>query len=291
MRLTVSSDIAAAPEFVPRVLSIAGTDPTGGAGLHADLKSIAAAGGYGMGVVTALVSQNTVGVRCVHTPPLDFLTDQLAAVTEDVVVDGVKIGMLGSKELTELIVNWVRETKPPLVVLDPVMVATSGNQLLADDALGALRKLVAESTVITPNVPELARLADAPQAQNLTELTDQAVNFARENNVIVIVKTGHLDSREAGNAVARPDGSLSLASAGRIETKNTHGTGCSLSSALATRMAAGQSVEEALAWTTDWLQESIRYADELHVGRGHGPIDHGHRARRLERAALGGHES
>ncbi|WP_297452495.1 bifunctional hydroxymethylpyrimidine kinase/phosphomethylpyrimidine kinase [uncultured Corynebacterium sp.] len=273
-------------DFVPRVLSIAGTDPTGGAGIHADLKSIAAAGGYGMGVVTALVSQNTVGVRAVHTPPVDFLVEQLAAVTEDVTIDAVKIGMLGSRALTRAVTNWVQETEPAVVVLDPVMVATSGDRLLDEDAMGAMRDLVAEATVITPNVPELALLADVPEASDLDELIEQALDFAQKNDVIVIAKTGHLSGDEAGNAVAFPDGQVSFNSSPRIHTENTHGTGCSLSAALATRIGGGSAVDDALHWTTRWLSESIRFADDLHVGQGHGPIDHGHRARRLERVAL-----
>lgn len=274
------------PFAVPRVLSIAGTDPTGGAGLQADLKSIVAAGGYGMGVVTALVSQNTMGVRAVHTPPVDFLTEQLAAVSEDVTIDAVKIGMLGTRELTEAVTQWVREAKPPVVVLDPVMIATSGDRLLDEDALSAMRELVAESTIITPNVPELALLAEKPEAQDIAELTEQALDYAHDNDIIVIAKSGHLKGAEAGNAVAFPDGNTSYAASPRIDTKNTHGTGCSLSSALATRIGAGDSVEDALRWTTRWLYEAIRFADQLHVGHGHGPIDHSHRSRRLEAMAL-----
>lgn len=274
------------PFVVPRILSIAGTDPTGGAGLQADLKSIVAAGGYGMGVVTALVSQNTLGVRAIHTPPVEFLTEQLAAVSDDVTIDAVKIGMLGTRELTEAVTKWVREVKPPVVVLDPVMVATSGDRLLDEDAMSALRELVTVSTVITPNVPELALLADKPEAQDISELMDQALDYAHDNDIIVIAKTGHLEGDEAGNAVAFPDGNSSYSSSPRIDTKNTHGTGCSLSSALATRIGAGDKVEEALKWTTRWLYESIRFADELHVGHGRGPIDHSHRSRRLEAMAL-----
>nr|WP_120492670.1 bifunctional hydroxymethylpyrimidine kinase/phosphomethylpyrimidine kinase [Corynebacterium lactis] len=272
-------------EFVPRVLSIAGTDPSGGAGLHADLKSIAAAGGYGMGVVTALVAQNTQGVRSVHTPDVSFLKEQLAVVTEDVEIDAVKIGMLGSREIVDVVTEWVRENRPRNIVLDPVMIATSGDRLLDDDAVDALVTLVSEVDVITPNVPELALLAGAEPAGDYEELIEQALDFAAKNNVIVIAKTGHLSGDEAGNAVVFPDGRSSFSTSRRIDTKNTHGTGCSLSSALATRIGAGFAVEEALSWTTKWLNESILFADDLHVGHGHGPIDHGHRARRLEKAA------
>lgn len=127
-------------EFVPRVLSIAGTDPSGGAGVHADLKSITAAGGYGMGVVTALVAQNTQGVRAIHIPPKDFLREQLRSVSDDVEIDAVKIGMLGNAAIIETVRTWLEDVRPKIVVLDPVMIATSGDRLLDDDAVGALRQ-------------------------------------------------------------------------------------------------------------------------------------------------------
>lgn len=273
-------------EFVPRILSIAGTDPSGGAGMQADLKSIAAAGGYGMGVVTALVAQNTQGVRSVHTPDTAFLKEQLAAVVDDVEIDAVKIGMLGSREIVEVITEWVRENKPQNVVLDPVIIATSGDRLLDDDALSALQELISQVDIITPNVPELALLAGQSPACDYEELLAQASALAEERHITVIAKTGHLSGDEAGNAIAFPDGTSAFASCPRIDTKNTHGTGCSLSSALATRIGAGNSLADALNWTTRWLNESIRYADELNVGHVRGPIDHGHRARRMERAAM-----
>lgn len=277
--------MASTQDFVPRILSIAGTDPSGGAGMQADLKSIAAAGGYGMSVVTALLAQNTQGVHSVHTPDVSFLKEQLAAVTDDVEIDAVKIGMLGSREIAEAVTDWIRTNRPNNIVLDPVIVATSGDRLLDDDALSALQELISEVHIITPNVPELALLAGVEEASDHEELLSQAANFAQERDVTVIAKTGHLTGEEAGNAVAFPDGTNAFASCPRIDTENTHGTGCSLSSALATRIGAGYNLADAMTWTTRWLNESIRYADNLHVGHGRGPIDHGHRARRLERAA------
>ena len=258
---------------VPRVLSIAGTDPSGGAGIQADLKSIAASGGYGMCVTTSLVAQNTCGVREVFTPPLEFLTAQLAAVFDDVTVDAVKIGMLGDADTIRTVRTWLSEHPVPVVVLDPVMIASSGDRLLQAEAEQALRDLVPLVNVITPNIPELAVLCE----------------------------------KDAGNTAVFPDGTCAHVRTPRLDSRNTHGTGCSLSSSLATRLgvellqhaevaghAAGQQsvltsedTHRALQWSTRWLHESIAAGAGLQVGsgEGHGPVDHAARARRLEAAA------
>ncbi|MCX7536977.1 bifunctional hydroxymethylpyrimidine kinase/phosphomethylpyrimidine kinase [Corynebacterium sp. P5875] len=270
---------------LPRVLSIAGTDPSGGAGIHADLKSIAAAGGYGMAVTTSLVAQNTRGVREVHTPPLEFLSAQLDAVFDDVDVDAVKIGMLGDAATVDLVRGYLLDHRPRWIVLDPVMVATSGNRLLDEAAEGALREFVRDVDVVTPNIPELAVLCDAAPATDFTGAIAQARVLAAETGTSVVVKAGHLTTDEAGNALVSPDGDVRTVSAPRHDTSCTHGTGCSLSSALATRLAATEDPEGALDWATGWLNESIEHAHRLEVGHGHGPVDHGHRARRLARAA------
>lgn len=267
----------------PNILSIAGTDPTGGAGIQADLKSIAAAGGYGMCVVTSLVAQNTQGVREIHTPPQDFLKAQLDAVFDDVRVDAVKIGMLGDAETTETVSDFLKTHPVPVVVVDPVMVATSGDRLLTEDAEDALREFVREhATVVTPNIPELAVLASTEPAQTLEEAMEQGRAYAKSSGVKVVVKGGHLREGMASNALVSPDGDTEVAEVPRVNTKNTHGTGCSLSSAFATRMAIDP--DTALAWTSSWLHESIAHADELNVGEGHGPVDHFHRSRRLAAA-------
>lgn len=268
---------------IPRVLSIAGTDPTGGAGVQADLKSIGAAGGYGMAVVTALVAQNTQGVREVHAPPQEFLEAQLASVFDDVTVDAVKIGMLGDVVTAETISRWLERQDVPIVVLDPVMVATSGDRLLSEEAEQAVRELTRQATVVTPNLPELAVLVEGETAGTLEEAIEQATRFAAQMNVSVLVKGGHLASGRADNALVQADGSVHTVEVERVETKNTHGTGCSLSSALATRLGAGDSPEKAVEWASEWLRESIEFADELHVGQGNGPVDHFHRMRRLAR--------
>lgn len=291
---------------VPRVLSIAGTDPSGGAGIQADLKSIAASGGYGMCVTTSLVAQNTCGVREVFTPPLEFLTAQLAAVFDDVTVDAVKIGMLGDADTIRTVRTWLSEHPVPLVVLDPVMIASSGDRLLQAEAEQALRDLVPLVNVITPNIPELAVLCEKEPAQTFDEAHEQAANLAAATGTTVIVKGGHLCDQDAGNTAVFPDGTCAHVRTPRLDSRNTHGTGCSLSSSLATRLGvellqhteaaehtAEQSVltsedtHRALQWSTRWLHESIAAGAGLQVGsgEGHGPVDHAARARRLEAAA------
>ncbi|GAB3072794.1 bifunctional hydroxymethylpyrimidine kinase/phosphomethylpyrimidine kinase [Corynebacterium aquatimens] len=276
---------------IPRVLSIAGTDPTGGAGIQADLKSIAAAGGYGMCVVTSLVAQNTQGVRSIHTPPQEFLKEQLDAVFDDVEVDAIKIGMLGDAETTATVSEALAGREVPVVVVDPVMVATSGDRLLSEDAEAALRQFVRDhATVVTPNIPELAVLTENEPAADFDEAVEQGKAYAAATGVAVLVKGGHL-SGDASNALVSPDGSVEVARVPRVDTKNTHGTGCSLSSALATRLALGSEAGSgagsaaAVRWASDWLYEAIANADALGVGKGNGPVDHSHRARRLAAAA------
>lgn len=266
---------------IPRVLSIAGTDPTGGAGIQADLKAIAAAGGYGMSVVTALVAQNTQGVREIHTPPQSFLRAQLDAVFDDVDVDAVKIGMLGDAETTQTVADYLAAHPVPVVVVDPVMVATSGDRLLSADAEEALRQLVADhATVVTPNIPELAVLTGQPEPDSFEAAVELGQRYAHDANVQVLVKGGHLKGDRASNALVTPTGDTHVAEVPRVGTTNTHGTGCSLSAALATRMALS-SAEAATSWASEWLHEAIAHADELQVGRGHGPVHHFHRLYRL----------
>ncbi|KPG82423.1 hydroxymethylpyrimidine kinase [Frigoribacterium sp. RIT-PI-h] len=259
---------------IARVLSIAGTDPTGGAGIHADLKSISANGGYGMAVVTALVAQNTRGVRALHVPPAPFLGQQLTAVSDDVVIDAVKIGMLANAETITTVSSWLLEVQPPVVVLDPVMIATSGDRLLDAAAGQALKELLPLADLVTPNVPELADLLGTIPATTWEAVLGQARELARRHDVIVLAKGGHLDGADVRDALVNPDGTATEYVASRVLTENTHGTGCSLSSAIAPRRAAGDSWPEAVRNATEWLGESLRRADELDVGRGHGPVHH-----------------
>lgn len=264
---------------IPRILSIAGTDPTGGAGIQADLKSIAATGGYGMAAVTALVAQNTRGVRSVHTPPAAFLREQLEAVSDDVGIDAVKIGMLGSADVIQTVDDWLAALEVPAVVLDPVMIATSGDRLLDAGAEAALRQLLHRVDLVTPNLPELAVLVQEPVAESWERALAQGEQLSAAYAVKVLVKGGHL----AGDSC--PDALVDAAAAHplvlqvrvpRVDTVNTHGTGCSMSAALATYYARKGRWDLALTATKDWLQEALAYADELDVGAGHGPVHHFH---------------
>ncbi|MFE5410942.1 bifunctional hydroxymethylpyrimidine kinase/phosphomethylpyrimidine kinase [Microbacterium sp. NPDC056569] len=264
---------------VPRVLSIAGTDPTGGAGVQADLKSIAALGGYGMAVVTALVAQNTRGVREVHVPPTAFLAAQLDAVSDDVEIDAVKIGMLQSVEIIGTVRAWLARVRPPIVVLDPVMVATSGDRLLDPAAEDALRELVGEADLVTPNLAELAVLVGRDRATTWAQAVDDAQALARATGTTVLLKGGHLDGADCPDAVVSAGGGVEEVAGARVETRNTHGTGCSLSSAMATLRAAGAAWPEALERAKTWLTGALAHADALRVGEGNGPIDHFHEHR------------
>ena len=260
---------------VPRVLSIAGTDPSGGAGIQADLKSIAANGGYGMAVVTALVAQNTRGVRSIHVPPVEFLSEQLRAVGEDIVIDAVKIGMLFDTAIISTVSDWLGTNRPPVVVLDPVMIAASGDRLLSSSAEESLRELLGCADLVTPNLPELAALLGQPEATSWGQAIQQARELSGEHEVLVLVKGGHLDGDQAPDAlVHQASDTVVEFGAQRIETCNTHGTGCSLSSAVATLKARGNDWEPAIRQAKAWLTESIDAADELHVGQGNGPVSH-----------------
>ena len=263
---------------IPRVLSIAGTDPTGGAGVQADLKSIGALGGYGMAVVTALVAQNTRGVRAVHVPPVEFLAAQLDAVSDDVEIDAVKIGMLQSTEIIRTVQAWLGRVRPAIVVLDPVMVATSGDRLLDPAAEAGLRALCRDADLVTPNLAELAVLTERPRAATWTQALDDARALVQATGTTVLLKGGHLDAGDCPDAIVAADGVHEIAGE-RVATRNTHGTGCSLSSAMATLRAAGHPWPEALTRAKAWLAGALRAADALQVGTGNGPVDHFHELR------------
>lgn len=259
---------------VPRVLSIAGSDPSGGAGIQADLKSIAANGGYGMAALTALTAQNTKRVVDVHTPPAEFLRTQLDTISDDIVVDAVKIGMLANADIAVAVAEWLDRNRPPIVVIDPVMVATSGDRLLDAEAEQALRGLLSRADVITPNLSELEVLA----GRSLNDWDDAlaaAGQLSAEIGAQVLVKGGHLPGREAADAlVDAAHGVTHQFPGARIDTVNTHGTGCSLSSAIATLLARGDEPEQAVSGARAWLRESIRESESLRVGSGHGPVSH-----------------
>ncbi|MDI2033132.1 bifunctional hydroxymethylpyrimidine kinase/phosphomethylpyrimidine kinase [Paenarthrobacter nitroguajacolicus] len=275
----------AAGRDAPRVLSIAGSDPSGGAGIQADLKSISAHGGYGMAAITALTAQNTLGVSAVHVPPVEFLRQQLNAISSDIAIDAVKIGMLGDAGVILVVREWLEEVRPAVVVLDPVMVATSGDRLLTESAGEALRSLLPLADLITPNLPELAMLLGEPEAADWASALDQGKRLAAEYGNTVLVKGGHLAGSECPDALVNTSGLLRqdvVEVAGpRIATKNSHGTGCSLSSALATVQARTGDWEASLREVKPWLLQALVDSSKLEVGSGNGPVDHFHHQRSL----------
>ncbi|OYO25027.1 bifunctional hydroxymethylpyrimidine kinase/phosphomethylpyrimidine kinase [Enemella dayhoffiae] len=260
----------------PVSLSIAGSDPSGGAGIQADLKTFARLGAYGTAVLTALTAQNTRGVTGLHVVPAGFVAEQLQTLLADVRVDAVKLGMLANAEIVAVVREFL--ASEPLAsadsVLDPVMVATSGDRLLDDAAVGAIRELVPLAAVITPNVAEAAVLLDRSEAVDVAELVAQASDLRGALGAQrVLLKGGHLGGPQAIDVWADDSGVRQLA-ATRVETRNTHGTGCTLSSALAALRPQRDDWWHTVRDAKRWLTAALSTADRLEVGGGHGPVDH-----------------
>jgi hydroxymethylpyrimidine/phosphomethylpyrimidine kinase len=261
---------------MPIALTIAGSDSSGGAGIQADLKTFAAFGVYGASVITALTAQNTTGVSAIHQVPQDFVTAQIDAVFGDLDVMAVKIGMVAQLATIDAIVAGLARWSPRHIVLDPVMVATSGDRLLAADAVAALRtKLIPRAALITPNLPEAAALLDEPLAVSEAAIEDQGKRLLSMGCAAVLIKGGHGQGSESIDYLVTGSDVVVLA-APRIATKNTHGTGCSLSSAIAAGLAKGEEMETAVRHAKAWVSAAIAVADRLGVGHGHGPIHHFH---------------
>jgi hydroxymethylpyrimidine/phosphomethylpyrimidine kinase len=260
----------------PVALSIAGSDSSGGAGIQADLKTFAALGVYGASVVTALTAQNSNGVSAIHLVPADFVTAQMDAVFLDLGVKAVKIGMVAQVATIDAVVAGLLRWSPAHIVLDPVMVATSGDRLLASGAIDALRtRLVPRASLITPNLPEAAALLDQPVASSAAAIESQGKRLLAMGARAVLIKGGHGQGAESTDYLIGADGIVALASP-RIATKNTHGTGCSLSSAIAAGLAKGDDIETAVRRAKTWVSAAIAAADRLGVSRGNGPIHHFH---------------
>ncbi|WP_028581258.1 bifunctional hydroxymethylpyrimidine kinase/phosphomethylpyrimidine kinase [Desulfogranum japonicum] len=261
-----------------RVLTIAGSDSGGGAGIQADLKTISANGCYAMSVITALTAQNTVGVTGIHPVPVDFVCEQLDAVLSDIGVDAIKIGMLFSPELIIGIADKLRSFEVDTIVLDPVMVAQSGDKLLQDEAIDALKQhLIPMATLITPNLPEASELLgyritslDMPDlaARQLCELGCRHV----------LLKGGHLETENSDDCLYNGlNNEITFFPAKRITTNNNHGTGCTLSSAIASQLALGKTVENAVAEAKQYVHGAIQAGAEYTIGHGHGPVHHFYR--------------
>jgi hydroxymethylpyrimidine/phosphomethylpyrimidine kinase len=262
---------------IPIALTIAGSDSSGGAGIQADLKTFAALGVYGASVITALTAQNTHGVSGIHVVPADFVAAQIEAVFSDLDIKAVKIGMVAQSGTIEAIAARLARWGVPPLVLDPVMAATSGDRLLSADAVAGLRaKLIPRAALITPNLPEAAVLLDEAVASDEAAIAGQGKRLLEMGCPHVLIKGGHGQGRESidylfggGTTIALP--------APRIATSNTHGTGCSLSSAIAAGLARGEAIETAVRNAKAFISAAIAAAERLDVGHGHGPVHHFYR--------------
>ena len=258
-------------------VTIAGSDSGGGAGIQADLKTFSALGVYGASVLTALTAQNTLGVSAIHDVPPDFVAAQIDAVFSDLAVNSVKIGMLSRPEVIATVAAGLDRYEQRDVVLDPVMVAASGDPLIADEAVGVLRDLLLPRVrLITPNLPEAARLLAEPVASGRAAIEAQAARLIERGARGVLLKGGHGSGPESADFLLTPTIRRWFV-APRIVTRNTHGTGCTLSSAIAAELAKGADLEAAVATAKDFVTAAIARADELAIGRGRGPVHHFHR--------------
>ena len=255
---------------IPKAMTIAGSDSGGGAGIQADLKTFAALGVYGTSVVTAVTAQNTKGVTGVHEVPVEMVAAQIEAVLSDIGTDAVKTGMLFSSDIIETVARELNHFRVDRLVVDPVMVAKSGDRLLREDAVEALRRsLIPSATVVTPNIPEAETLTDM-RIESEEDIRQAAVRIVGMGAQAVVVKGGHLSGPPVDLLYNGRD--FRLFDAPRIETRNTHGTGCTFASAIAAGLAGGMDLAEAVGAAKEYVTEAIRRSFE--VGRGHGPLNH-----------------
>lgn len=265
-----------ASRSIPNVLTIAGSDPSGGAGIQADLKAFSALGAYGTSVITALTAQNTRGVRGVHPIPPEFIATQLETLLDDVAIDAVKIGMVASREVAETIRAALTRHRPRWIVLDPVMVAKSGDILVDDAGIHAVRDiLVPLADLITPNLPEAAVLLgmESPTSPDAMEAMLPGLTSLGAGHVLL--KGGHLQGERCPDLLAG-QGEAQWLDGPRIVTDNLHGTGCSLSSAIAACLARDDDLPRAVARAKQWLSDALDASARLTVGHGHGPVHHFH---------------
>ena len=257
-----------------RVLTIAGSDSGGGAGIQADLKTFAALGCYGLSVITALTAQNTKVVTGIMPVPPAFIASQMEAVLSDIGVDAVKIGMLHSAEVIEQVAKTLIQFGVKTIVLDPVMVAKSGDKLLQDEAVDALKTcLLPIASVITPNLPEASVLLGRP-VETLDDMQQAALDLATLCPGAILVKGGHLPTAESTDLLYRSASDQHWFPTNRIQTENSHGTGCTLSSAIAAGLAKGQSIADAVAAAKEYLTQALQVGAVYKLGHGHGPVHH-----------------
>jgi len=262
--------------MIPNVLSLAGVDPSGGAGLLADLKTFSALGAYGTGIVVALTAQNTQGVTGVHLIPADFVTQQIDTLFADVQIDAAKVGMLANAELVATVAAGLRRHRVQRLVVDPVMISKSGHHLLQPDAVDALRRdLLPLAEVVTPNLPEAGVLLDRAEPRSIDEMRTAARDLHKYGPRYVLLKGGHLAGAESIDILDDGVDQIELRSP-RIATRNTHGTGCTLSAAITALLPQHATTANAVREAKAYLTAAIAAADHLSVGHGHGPVHHFH---------------
>jgi hydroxymethylpyrimidine/phosphomethylpyrimidine kinase len=263
------------PQRYTRVLSIAGSDSGGGAGIQADLKTFAALGCYGMTAITALTAQNTLGVSAIHGVPPEMLKAQLCAVFDDIGVDAVKIGMLHAPDIVRTVAWALKHYGVKQVVLDPVMVATSGDTLITPTTVQVLvDELFPLATVITPNLDEAALLLSRT-IESADELETAARDLFAMGAPAVLLKGGHLPGAEVADLLVTGVGPVQRLASPRISSRNTHGTGCTLSSAIAANLALGEPLDRAVALARSYILQAIAQGADVYTGAGHGPLNHG----------------
>ena len=258
----------------PTVLTIAGSDSGGGAGIQADLKTMAALGAYGTSAITALTAQNTQGVRAIHPVPSDFLKFQLEAVFEDITIDAVKIGMINTIEATQTIAEILDLFRPGFIVFDPVMVSTSGAKLIQDETIAVLwKELFPRATLITPNLDE-AQILTGRKIENVKEMTDAAQEMIDRGCQAVLLKGGHLVAPKLFDVFVQKGQKPQIFESDYIESKNVHGTGCTLSSAIATYAALGNTLPESIRLAKLYVAGAIEAGKDVVTGKGSGPLNH-----------------
>lgn len=256
------------------VLTIAGTDPSGGAGIQADLKTFSALGCYGMSVITALVAQNTTGVRAIHNVPGEFVQQQLDAVMDDIRPDAIKIGMVHTPQLVEVIANTLKRYPDIPVVFDPVMVATSGDKLIEDATIEVIVSLLFPLvTLITPNMDEASLLANMT-IETVAQMQQAGEVIAQMGCKALLMKGGHLKSEQLTSILINKSGIVSTYISDKVDTNNVHGSGCTLSSAIASYLARGEKLQDAVALAKEYINGAIYYGSDVLIGKGNGPLNH-----------------
>jgi hydroxymethylpyrimidine/phosphomethylpyrimidine kinase len=265
--------LEATVKTIKNLLTIAGSDPSGGAGIQADLKAFSATGSYGMSVISGLTAQNTLGVQAIHPLPVEFVTAQLDSLFADIQIDGIKIGMLGSADIMRALAPYLARFNGP-IVLDPVMVAKGGAALMvAESEQVLIERLLPLAGLVTPNLPELAVLLGQTEADNREQMQQQAQALIDKGAKAVLVKGGHLVNQASADFLLTEQGGHWF-EAERIATSNTHGTGCTLASAICSYWAQTADLVSAVQQAKAYIQGAIQQADQLNVGKGHGPVNH-----------------